>query len=594
MEPEVQLKRPSNKKRKTLSLILTAFILIMISAASVFAYMTLSYDKVYKGITIGSLDASGMGRDELKKALEERYQSVADQQAITLKTDRAEVKAGFPDLGVRYDTAAAVDRAYAFGRSGTVFDRFYDIASAGINGISLNMPQTFDKAKVDRFVDELYQKTLVKVNDGALLVTDTNVTLRSGNHGENIDKVKTAELIKELIDSDKSGVIRPEVVVTPPSKFNVDDLYRQIESDPVDAAYTVENNKLALQPHKVGRKIDKAQLDSIVAELEKTENTERVLPVVFAQPKITSEMATSILFKDELASWHTSFATGTTNGKNRGYNMSLAIVKINEMVLAPGQEFSYNDVVGPRDLAHGFKLAHVYSAGKIIDGAGGGICQVSSTMYSAILRADLEVTERRNHSFTVGYVPLGQDATAYYGGTDFRFKNSTKWPIKLLASIKGNKVYFSILGTNDNPGKTVIISSKILSQTPYTIKYLDDPTLPAGVEKEKLPGMNGYVVETYKTVKQDGKVISQTKLHTSVYKVYAQEMLRGTKPGTGKPGTAVTAKPATPGTSETVESNAPSDTIDPSEVIIDEAAPTVTDTAAEPGSQTETKPVPAP
>ena len=566
MEPEVPLSRTRNKKMYFI--IPAVVILIMLTASAVFVYKTLQNDTIYKGIYIGSQNASGMTRDELKKVLDTKYQTVADKQEITLKTEKAEFKVGFPDLGVHYDTQAAVEEAFAIGRSGNIFDRIYDIAHAGITGFSLSMPQISDKEKVEAFVNDFYNKTLIAVKDGSLRITDANVSIRSGIHGENIDRAKTLKLVNALIDEDKSGIVEPEVIVTPPSKFNVDDLLKQIICDPVDASYKVENSAMLLTPHVVGRNIDKAQLEDIISGLEKTEDTERLLPVTFKEPNITSEMAAAMLFRDELASWSTTFSTATVNGQNRGYNMQLAVSKINDMVLAPGQIFSYNDVVGPRDAEHGFKLAHVYSAGKIIDGMGGGICQVSSTMYSALLRADLEIVERLNHSFTVGYVPLGQDATAYYGGTDFKFKNSTKWPIKLLASVKKNKVYFSVKGTNDTPGKTVIISSKILQETPFTIKYTDDPTLPAGVTKEVLPGMNGYIVDTFKTVKMDGKVISETKLHTSKYKVYAQEMLRGTKPVEGE--TAST----TPAAVIPVEPDA----------AVDEAGPPADNDAANPDS----------
>ncbi len=560
MEPEVPLSQPQEKKKKLYLIISAVFILIMLMATAVFAYKTLQNDKIYKGIYIGSQNVSGLSKDELKKVLDTDYQTIADRQAVTLKTDKAEATASFPDLDVHYDTQAAVEKAYAIGRSGNLFDRLYDIAHAGISGFTLSMPQTSNKQKVEAFVNDFYIKTLVNVKDGALLITDNNVTIRSGSHGENIDRTKTLELVNALINKDKSGTIEPEVILTPPLKFNVDELYKQINCEPFDASYKIENSVMTLIPHVVGRKIEKSQLESILSELEKSEDTERFLPVTYTNPHTTSEMATALLFKDDLSSWSTTFSTATTNGKNRGYNMQLAVSKINEMVLAPGQVFSYNEVVGPRDAAHGFKLAHVYSAGKIIDGMGGGICQVSSTMYTAILKADLDVVQRLNHSFTVGYVPLGQDATAYYGGTDFKFKNSTKWPIKLLASVKGNKVYFSIKGTNDTPGKTVIISNKILQQTPFTIKYTDDPTLPAGVTKEVLPGMNGYIVDTFKTVKMDGKVISQTKLHTSKYKVYAQEMLRGTKPVAGHPA-ATTPAAIVPAGPDTVvdEAGTPSD-----------------------------------
>jgi vancomycin resistance protein YoaR len=292
--------------------------------------------------------------------------------------------------------------------------------------------------------------------------------------------------------------------------------------------------------------------------------------VTFTKPNITSDVAASLLFRDTLGSAYTYFSTGTQNGKNRGFNMGLAADKINNLILAPGQEFSYNEVVGPRDLEHGFKLAHVYSAGKIIDGVGGGICQVSSTMYNAVLKADLQVKERRNHSFTVGYVPLGQDATAYYGGTDFRFVNSTNWPLKLIAKISGNKVSFSILGTNEDPGKAVIISNKILKETPFEVKYTDDPTLSAGVTKEQQEGMKGYVVETYKTIKVDGKVISQTKLHTSTYKAYAQIVLRGTKP-VSSTGGKVTPSSGTIAPADDVEPAEPVETAEPGDPpILDE------------------------
>ena len=241
-------------------------------------------------------------------------------------------------------------------------------------------------------------------------------------------------------------------------------------------------------------------------------------------------MATSMLFRDELASAATSFSTGTVNGQNRKFNMQLAVKNIDQLILLPGEEFSYNKVVGPRDVEHGYKTAHVYIRGRIEDGIGGGICQVSSTMYNAVLTADLEVSERRNHSFTVGYVPLGQDATAFYGGTDFRFVNSTKWPIKLLAQVSGNKIFFSIMGTNENPGKTVIISNKILSKTPFTVSTTIDPTLPSGTTRELQEGLDGYVVETFKTIKIDGKVISQKKLHTSRYNPCTQILVVGPSP----------------------------------------------------------------
>ncbi|MGE5615046.1 MAG: VanW family protein [Bacillota bacterium] len=535
MEPEVQIRRPRNKKRNVAVIILLFFIALMVFSGAVFAYMTLQYDKVYKGVYIDGYEVSGMSLEEVRELLDARYQIPSESQEIILKAANAELRATFPELGVRYDTAAAAEEAYSIGRSGNVLKRFYDIALASIKGIRLSIIPAFDEGKIEDLAERFFDKTYESVKEGSLLVTDSQVVIRSGKRGMHIDKAKTAELVRDMVLSHKGGVIEPEVFITYPTKFNVDDVYAQIISEPVDAGFKVENSELVAIPHSVGRKIDKTDLREIIDRLEQEEDTERVLPVTFIMPEITSDIASSMLFRDEIGSATTYFSTGTQNGKNRKHNMELAVQKINNLVLLPGQEFSFNEVVGPRDAEHGYLIAHVYSGGKVVDGIGGGICQVSTTIYNAVLKADLEVTERRNHSFTVAYVPLGQDATAFYGGTDFRFVNSTRWPIKMLAKVEANKISITLLGTNETPGKSVIISNKILKETPYQVVRIEDPNLPEGTVEIKQEGSNGYVVETYKIIKIDGKVVSQNKLHTSRYVPCTEEVLVGTKPvGTGK------------------------------------------------------------
>lgn len=574
MENAVQLSDKKVKKNNILIIALSVFIMLMLSATTTFIFMTLRNDKVYSGIYIGSQNAFGMTVKDLELLLDKKYQSPLEDLEILLKTDKSELQLSYPELNVQYDIQAAAKSAYDIGHSGNIFVRLYDIAHACIKGVTIDMPMTFDEDRLDRFINQFYTMTFMNVRESTFFISDSNASLRSGSHGENIDKEKTKELVKKWIEDKKSGVIEPEIIVTLPVKFDVNELYQQIVREPVDAGYTFENSIMTLSPHTVGRQIDKIELANIADELYKSENTERILPVTYISPAITSESAASMLFRDELASFATFFSIATQNGKNRGHNISISADKINDMILAPGQEFSFNDVVGPRDLAHGFKIAHVYSAGKIIDGVGGGICQVSSTMYNSVLEADLQVTERRNHSFTVGYVPLGQDATAYYGGTDFKFVNSSKWPIKLKAAVKGNKITFAIIGTNESPGKTVMISNKILKETPFPVKYTDDPTLPIGTTKEKQEGMTGYVVETYKTIKTNGKVISQTKLHTSTYRAYAQVILNGTKPVEIPTGTDV-AKPENAGST-------PATTTTPSPSSAAGSKPTEEPSAAEP------------
>ncbi|NCB28817.1 MAG: hypothetical protein EOM63_03510 [Clostridia bacterium] len=166
-------------------------------------------------------------------------------------------------------------------------------------------------------------------------------------------------------------------------------------------------------------------------------------------------------------------------------------------------------------------------------GIGGGICQVSSTIYMAALRSDLKINERRNHQFTVAYTPLGEDATVSYGSLDFQFKNSTDYPIKILANASDGTLHMTIIGTKTSD-KTVTTDREIVATyTPETIEQ-QDATLPVGTTEVKQRGQTGYKVVTYKVITENGKT-TRIKIGTSTYKKKDKIVLVGTK---------VTASPA--------------------------------------------------
>jgi len=561
MEPEVQVKNAAVKKRNKAVLILSIIIAVMILAASILAYIVLQYGYIYKGVHIDDIDASGMSRQELLQVLESRYSIPASDLSITLKTQLAELKLSYPEVGVSYDVDAAVEAAYSLGRSGNIFVRLYDIARAGITGVSFNVPRSYDESKLDDFISRFYEMSFQPVSEGGLVISDDKVMLRSGKHGESIDKAKTKSQVIEMINSGKGGVIEPDVIITKAAVLDADKLYDQIVSSPENAYYKLEGNELKLVPHTMGRQIDRETLRKIVEEENSKEDAERVLPVTFTEPEITSDVASSMLFRDELAKYSTTFQTRTQSEKNRMHNISLAASKFNNYILMPDEEFSFNKIVGPRNEKYGYKEAHVFINGRVEDGVGGGICQAVSTLYNAVLLSDLKVVERRNHSFIVTYVPLGQDATAYYGGTDLRFINTTGWPIKITAQVDNNKITVIFRGTKTQPDKTVIISNKTLSRTPYKTKYVDDPTLAVGKIEKSQYGTDGYVVETYKTVKSGSTVISHTKLHTSRYNACDEEFRVGIRnpDGTTTPGLAAKMQQAASAESKKSQSSPPQD-----------------------------------
>ena len=259
---------------------------------------------------------------------------------------------------------------------------------------------------------------------------------------------------------------------------------------------------------------------------------------------MSAEELEELLFRDTLASTSTSLNAGN---KARTNNVRLAASYINGTILNPGEEFSYNGVVGERTAARGFQSAGAYVSGRVVDEVGGGVCQPSSTLYMAVLRADLEVTERRNHSFTVSYTPLGEDATVSWGTQDFKFVNNTDYPIKIDAEQSGSARNVRIVGTNID-GKKVTTSHKVLSTTDYTTVYKNDNTLPAGTTKVDQTGSTGYKVVTYKTITVNGESTT-VEANRSTYQVRNKTVLLG--PGVTVDANGNIVKPTDPASKPT-------------------------------------------
>ncbi|COS79252.1 Uncharacterized vancomycin resistance protein [Streptococcus pneumoniae] len=199
--------------------------------------------------------------------------------------------------------------------------------------------------------------------------------------------------------------------------------------------------------------------------------------------------------KEVIAEYSTPMAG--RNG-NQSFNVNKSANTLSGVIVAPDETFSFNGRVGVTDAAHGYKSAAVYSQGKVIQSAGGGVCQVSSTLYSAALRADLGIVSRSNHSMPVNYLPLGQDAAVADYGPDLKFKNNTGNHIYIQAFSNGGSITTRIFGTNT--GKNVEVSSQVISRT-----------------SDKITAV------TYKKVTQNGEVISNGQISKSVYKSAPKE-----------------------------------------------------------------------
>lgn len=213
-----------------------------------------------------------------------------------------------------------------------------------------------------------------------------------------------------------------------PNKIDLDAIYNEIHKEPVNAYYT--QNPFRVFPSENGLDFEISLEDA--KNLLQEEKDEYIIPLKILYPNVTTNMIGSEAFPDLLSNFSTKYAA---SNKNRTTNLILAANKINGTVLMPGETFSYNKTVGERTIAAGYKEAPIYVSGRVEDGLGGGICQITTTLYNAVLYANLEVTERSNHQFVPSYAGASRDATVVYGAIDFKFKNNREYPIKITCSV---------------------------------------------------------------------------------------------------------------------------------------------------------------
>ena len=217
-----------------------------------------------------------------------------------------------------------------------------------------------------------------------------------------------------------------------------------------------------------------------------------------------------------------AFTTNTTSDKNRNNNINLACQAINGKALLPGETFSFNKTTGQRTTDKGYKSAGAIAAGQSIEEVGGGICQVSSTLFNAVARANLEIVSRSPHAWPSSYVKIGEDATVNWPNLDFQFKNNKKTPVFVIAYYNDRKCSAEIWGMSLGTGVTIDLESTIIKtiEPSADVKYVQNTSLAPGDSEETIKARTGYVVETYKIWYKDGKEAKRELMHTSTYKAY--------------------------------------------------------------------------
>lgn len=521
---QILYSRKREKKAQKIAIGLGVLFLLAILVSVIFYIINIDNEKILKGVYINDVYVGGLTQGETVVKLSSELELLREKE-LTFKIGEQEFKYPCSDLGISSVSTIATS-AYEYGRTGNIIADNYTILSSYLgkehiisNGYAL------ESSRLDVVVLDMIDGFENSVLDDSYIIDEDKIVITKGHDGVN---VKTAELKKMLEDMINSNTF-DEVIVVPTdvgvaNRINIDELYNKIYIEKVEASYNAGENFEVIKDVE-GISFDKVKAKEVYGAAKDGEEIE--IKIVKDIPKVKVEDLNDLLFKDVLAEYTTTYDQSYTA---RVTNLQVASNNMNGTILYPGDEFSYNEVVGERTEARGFKKAHIFSGGKVVDGLGGGICQVSSTLYNAVLLADLEVTSRTAHMMHTGYVKPSFDATVVYGSIDFKFKNNRETPIKIESTVKNGKATVKIYGIKTEADPIVELESVILETIKYTTVTNYDNTMAEGTSKVTQSPMNGYISEGYKVLKDaDGNVISRTLISKDSYKQTSKIVVVGTK-----------------------------------------------------------------
>ena len=586
MEEKVEGKRlvPEPSGKKPVALIAIG----SVAAVLIAAYLGLC---IYVGqssiilphVSAAGVDVGGMTVDRAQTVLEERMNQVAGNLQVQL--DCGNWSGTLPGGSVSGDAGDTAQQAWKQGREfflaqGFQFLRYHLGGSAGVeltaalNGQGQtaleNLLDEADRALPDMVVQPDWR------SDGVNLILTQGVPGRILDHEQATADTEAAlrQGLNDLMAGTGTGTVTVTISAqeAAPDRLDLQKVHDELYTEPRDAEFDVASRSIIPQVTGISFDVAEAQARLDAAE----EGQQLSVPLILTEPEMTTQRLESHLFSDLLGECTTK-GDGTAN---RVSNVSLAASRCDEYILLPGDVFSYNGIVGPRTLEAGFKPAPAYVKGETVDEVGGGICQVSSTIYLAALRANLEIVERRNHTYISSYITAGMDATVAYNAIDFKFKNDTEYPIKIEAGVNQRTLTVRIYGAKTDD-ITVKMTYSILSSTPADIVYKPDETVPAGTTKVSVTPYTGYKVVVYRNLYDgDGRLIGSTQESMNTYNKRDKVILYnpadaeslgittggGTTPSTPEPTPSPEPSPIpSPEPTPSPEPSAPAETQPPSE-----------------------------
>ncbi len=451
---------------------------------------------ILNNVSVAGVDVGGMTQAQAVAAVQAATDNTYSQKSMVVKILDEQTELS-PSLCSGLNVRGAVREAYRYGQSGSESKRKNEQDVAATSGYAVNLAPylKLNESAIRDALAQLGAKYSTTLSQSKYEVTGTApdqtlvVHLGVPEYGLDLNK-----LYDQVVAAYSQNVftVEGECSMIEPDPIALEDILAKYYIAPVDASF--DPDTFDIIEGKDGYGFD------IAAAKEKLQNaafgTTVEIPFSNIKPQTTSETLSEMLYRDKLSTY-----TATSSSiENRDTNLRLACEAINGTVLFPGDVFSYNTVLGERTTAKGYKTGTSYNGGEIVETVGGGICQVSSSLYYCVMVADLEILTRSNHGYATSYMPLGMDATVSWGSVDFRFRNTLDYPIRIEASASGGSTTVTLMGT-DTKDYYVKMEYEVLSTQDYDTVYQEmDANNPKGYKDGEVieKPYTGYTVETYR------------------------------------------------------------------------------------------------
>lgn len=508
------MKQFFHSKKKIIIASSIVVVLVVIGLVVFFLWKADADSRLAKNASFQGISLSRMKQEEVTELVNQQINPDLQNRTITVSFGEAQKQLTLKDYDFTYDPETFFQEAKEFDFSEE--EEFHPT-------------YTYDKDKLAEDLEQFKGESRTATTPYQYEQTADSVIVRAGTPGKEFETETALAAVIDAVDSETDTVSLEGVDWTDDTiTINLQAVHDAITVEVRDAAYQLDNNgALTYTDEQTGVTFDMEAAQQIVTD---PNNGEYTIPLVTTQPQVTVAQLKEQMRNRECPDLLKSYTTYySANDAGRNFNIAKAAAALNGTVILPGEEFSFNKIVGNTGKADGYKQATVYTANGAETGYGGGVCQVSTTMYMAAIYANMDITYRNNHRYTVGYVPLGQDAMVSDGPADFKFKNTRKDPIKIVTSTTNTSITISIYGTaSDDDNYVVTLSPKVISTTPATVREVQNPNLPAGQKVVKSSGKEGCVVHVTKTVTYNGQVVS-----TSIIKSNYQPMPKVVEVGTG-------------------------------------------------------------